>query len=192
MTTRIEYVNFVNPKQSTLSIDPRDAKKLIDKYESDFPNYCFLANVENEISKQTKEKVKCRCGTQSYGNAKFCRECGEMLSKKTVSGIDLKDIDWHDDEYDTNAANTFFPIFVQKVVPLLRGHAECSVTFGNVNDDDETEDLETAYFVINNGELTWCQAVLSPGAYAPTFKADDLFEESDDDEDEDEDEDDDR
>src|SRR5579871_3831465 len=156
MSTRIDYVQFVHPDRANLSIDASDAKRLIDRYEDSFPDYCFLREVEDKLGSQTKEKVKCQCGTQSYGNAKFCRECGTQLPKKTLEGVALTNIDWHDDDYATDAANTFFEVFVQKVVPNLRGHAECSVTY---SDEDDEDSSKTAHFVINNGELTWCEIV---------------------------------
>jgi len=192
MTTRIDNVCWVRPDQANLTIDARDAKRLIDKYEDDFPEYCFLRDLEDKISQSTKEKVKCRCGTQSYGNAKFCRECGTKLEKKSLNDLELNGIDWHDDDYESYAANTFFPVFVEKVVPCLRGYAECEVTYGDDNDDDEDIKFKTAHFIINNGELTWCEIRLQPGAEAPTFEANDPYRDNGDEENDDEDDDEDR
>ena len=187
MTTKIDHVSWVRPEQANLTISHADAKRLLDKYEDEFPDNCFLRDLADKINQTTKEKYKCRCGTQSCGNAKFCRECGTKIERATPAGIELDSIDWSDD-YDNYAANTFFPIFVDKVVPCLRGYAECCVTFGD--DDGESDDIEfkTAHFVISNGELTWCEVRLQPGAEPPTFEADDLFEENgNDDEDDDDD-----
>jgi hypothetical protein len=193
MSTRIDSVTFLRPERSTLNIDPRDAKKLLDKYDGDLPENCFLRELEDKINSQTKEKVKCACGTTSYGNAKFCRECGAKVVKKSVAGLEINCLDWHDDDsgYDETAANTFFPIFVNKVVPLLRGQAEGSVTYGEVNDDGEDiNNYKTSHFIISDGQLVWCEIQLHPGADAPVFTPNDEYEESDDDEDEDEEDDD--
>lgn len=196
MTTRIQDVQFVQPDQARLSIDATAAKRLLKKHNDDYsnlPEYCFLHAIEEKLGSQTKEKFKCSCGTQSYGNAKFCRECGTKISKPAAGGIPLDGIDWSDEGgYDCNAANTFFPVFINEVVPHLRGYAECSVTYAEDQDDEEDIRWKTAHFIINNGEVTWCEIQLRPGADAPVFDADDLYNPADhEDEEEDEDDEDD-
>jgi|SRR5581483_27832 len=185
MTTRIDNVTWLNPEQANLTIDPNDVKRLLKKYSHELPQNCFLADLEDEADQNTKEKIKCHCGTQSYGNAKFCRECGSKLGKKAATRLELNTIDWSDDDYDAIAANTFFPIFIEKVVPCLQGTAECSITFGDDNNDGEDIVLQTAHFFINEGTLTWCEIVLKPTAEAPVFTADDLHESDDNSDDED-------
>jgi hypothetical protein len=198
MTTRIQNVSFLQPEKAKLFIDPSVAKRLVKRHDednSDLPQYCFLRAVSEKLGAQTKEKLKCGCGTQSYGNAKFCRECGTKLARPTIAGIQLDDLNWSDeDDYgDCLAADTFFQLFVQQVVPHLQGYAECSITFGEDQDDPEDMKWQTAHFVVNNGELTWCEIQLRPGASAPVFDADNPYEQSDDeDEDEDDEDEDDR
>jgi len=189
MTTRIDNVYYLKPEQANLTIAASDAKRLLKKYKDDsnvLPEYCFLRDLEEKLGQQTKDKIKCQCGTQSYGNAKFCRECGTKIVRKGPADIEIESIDWHDDEYNSTAADTFFPVFVKEIVPCLQGHAAIGVTFG----DDDIE-WKTAHALIDNGTLTWCELQLVPGAEAPDFEADDLYEagdEEDENEDEDEDE----
>jgi hypothetical protein len=175
MTTYIDSVYFMTPEKSTLSISVADAKQLIAAYESSFPDCCFLRDIEDELGKQTKEKHKCECGTQSYGNAKFCRECGTKIDKQRSTNIQINSLDWHDnDHYDSCAANTFFPVFINEVVPRLTGQAECSVSYGE-DDGSEEINFKTAHFIINNGEVTWCEIQMHPSAEAPTIEGDDPY-----------------
>lgn len=182
-TTRINNVSFVRPQNSTLSIDSNDVSTLLEKYGDILPEFCFLRELEDKIASTTKQKVKCRCGTQSYGNAKFCRECGTRLPPKAAPGLELNCVWWHDEEDDgysePTAANTFFSIFIKKVVPCLRGRAELSVAYSANVDDAE---IGTAHFVIEDGALAWCEVQLHPGAEAPIFDAVDPYYDEDEEE----------
>lgn len=192
MTTRIDNVYFLRNGKAPLTISSSDVRRLVKKYEDNdgvLPETCFLRNLGEELGESTKEKVKCKCGTTSYGNAKFCRECGTPVDRKSKD-LEVTELSWEDDTEgynDATAANTFFPVFVKEIVPCLRGFAECGITFGENQDEVEDIEWQTAFFVINNGELTWGDVVVRPGADEPRLEADDLYNPADHDDDEDED-----
>jgi len=172
-TTRIDSVFWLNTEGPSATIAPAVIKQLMEKYEYDLPENCFLKDLNDELDEQDDNDIDCdvkSCGTTNDSDAKFCKSCGTRLDRGSKD-LEITSIDWGDDEDDLSdppAAETFMRIFVKRVVPHIRGRIEAGICFSE--EGAENVNLSNAYFVVQDGELTWCTLNVTPGALEPDFK----------------------
>lgn len=165
-------------RNTNARIAASDVKKLLEKHDSDLPYECFLNDLEtkcNELQSKTNKCSQKKCKTVNEFDAKFCKECGQRLDR-TSGEVLINSLDWVDEE----SANSW-NIFVNDVVPKIRGRLLVAVEYGDCYKEDPWKQF---FFVIDDGVLSYCNV----DAFAVGDVTAPVFDKIDDEEDEDEEE----
>lgn len=141
-------------------------KEVFEDHEPELPDTCFLRELMEDLENTEDDVNPCtRCSTANDEDAKYCKECGTVLKQEEQTTF-VSDLDWSGD----NAAETFDHIFVKKIVPLIKGRIEGGFLYGDP--DDQNTPWMSAFFVIEDGKLTFVAPDLERFAQAPVFELD--------------------
>jgi len=136
--------------------------KLCAKYDETLPYECFLFQLNDEISSRTTSTCNdASCGLQNDLDARYCKHCGSKIVSGKKRMVKIESLDWCDE----GSCETFESIFVNEVVPHIKGRIEAFVTY-------ETSTTATGIgqycFRVEHGKIEYCDFTLTVGA-APTF-----------------------
>lgn len=151
----IKVCSYNDGKWLAISIDV--VRQIVDARSNELPEDCFLQELHDE-AEDVEATYRCqKCETCNDDDAKFCKECGTRLDMLVV--LTFGTPMWAGDD----SWKTFSSIFVENVVPHIKGDVTCCITYGD--EDDSDTPWFTAYFRISAGTITWI---------TPTWRDDDV------------------
>ena len=160
-TRRRDFQNTVT-LVSTARISKKHVRKLTEVY--DCAEYCFIDELCQCLDDEKSDELECQeagCETINDGDAAFCKACGKELVND-ASDLPLNDLIWYGDD----SGDSFYDVFVKKVVPHVIGRLEAIIILDNPASEEsvdlEGHQLEKMFgVIIEDGSYTECDVSLS-------------------------------